>query len=74
MRVRCTDDENDGIMTVSEVIAIIADDDASPVNHPIAFDIAVVARVEPARIIVLVPVDGDVLDPAAERTVGRDTG
>jgi len=27
MRVKCTDDESDDIMTVSEVIAIIADDD-----------------------------------------------
>ena len=37
-------------------------------------DIAVVARLEPARVIVLAAVDRDVLDALAERAVGENVG
>ena len=64
----------DQLVGAAQFLAVIAEHDAALVDEAEAADIAVVARFETARVIVLAALDGHVLDPLAERTVGENVG
>ena len=64
----------DQLVGAAQLLAVIAEHQAALVDQAEGADIAVVARLEPARVIVLAAVDGDILDAFAERAVGEDVG
>ena len=54
------------LVRAADLLAVIPEEDATLVDEPERADVAVVARLQPARIIVFVPLDADVLDAFAE--------
>ena len=64
----------DQLVGAAQLLAVIAEHQAALVDQAEAADVAVVAGLEAARVIVLGAVDGDVLDALAERAVGQDAG
>src|SRR5207244_2147951 len=60
------------LVGATQFLAVIAEHEAALVDQAEGADVAVVACLEPARVIVLAAVDGDILDAAPERSVGDD--
>src|SRR6185503_17688348 len=55
------------LVGAAQFLAVIAEHQTALVDHAEAADIAVVARLEPARVIVIAALDRDILDALAER-------
>ena len=62
------------LVGAAQFLAVIAEHQAALMDQAEAADVAVVARFQPAAVIVLAALDGDVLDALAERAVGQDRG
>ena len=58
----------------AKLLAVVAKHQAAPVDNAERADVAVMARFEPARVIVLLTIDGDILDAFPERPVREDVG
>src|SRR3954471_16626118 len=62
----------DELIGPADLLSVIAEHNAAFVNEAEGTDVAVVAGLEAARIIVLIAADLDILDAFAERSVGEN--
>ena len=60
------------LVGASQLLAVIAEHQAALMHQSETADVAVVSRFQPATVVVLAALDGDVLHALSKRAVGQD--